>query len=190
MIEAMSDLDLQYPVGKPARPQTLSAEERADAIETLAALPKKLAEAVDGLNDAQLDTPYRPGGWTIRKLVHHIADSHMNAYARMRLALTENWPAIFAYDQDAWARLADAQLPPALSLQIAAWTAGSHFAGGAGCRLGVAGVYASGEWQPDAGTGAGAVRVARAAPPGAHRELPPTRGMAVKETCAVANTGA
>jgi hypothetical protein len=120
MIEAMSDLDLQYPVGKPARPQTLSAEERADAIETLAALPKKLAEAVDGLNDAQLDTPYRPGGWTIRKLVHHIADSHMNAYARMRLALTENWPAIFAYDQDAWARLADAQLPPALSLQIIA----------------------------------------------------------------------
>lgn len=116
---AMStDADLQYPIGKFTRPQTLTPAERSAAIETIAALPAQLAAALQGLDDAQLGTPYRPGGWTIRTLVHHIADSHMNAYSRMRLAMTENWPAIFAYDQNAWATLPDYTLPAGVSLQI------------------------------------------------------------------------
>jgi hypothetical protein len=110
--------NLQYPVGKFTRPQTLTAAERAAAIDTIASLPQQLAAAMNGLTDAQLDTPYRPGGWTIRQLVHHIADSHMNAYSRVRLAMTENWPAIFAYNQTVWAELPDSRLPAALSLQI------------------------------------------------------------------------
>jgi hypothetical protein len=115
----MSDAtNLQYPVELPSRPQTLTPAERVAAIETIAALPGLLAVALAGLDDAQLDTPYRPGGWTIRTLVHHIADSHMNAYARLRLGITENWPAVFAYDQNAWATLPDSKLPPAISLQL------------------------------------------------------------------------
>ncbi len=115
----MSDLtNLQYPIGKSPRPQTLTPADRAAALETIAAFPAQLAVAVAGLNDAQFDTPYRPGGWTIRTLVHHIADSHMNAYARMRLAITENWPSVFAYDQNSWAALPDSALAPLLSLQI------------------------------------------------------------------------
>jgi hypothetical protein len=109
---------MQYPIGKPPRPQTLTPAERTAAVDTIAALPQQLAAALDGLTDAQLDTPYRPGGWTIRQLVHHIADSHLNAYSRTRLALTENWPAIFAYNQAAWAEMPDSKLAPDLSLQI------------------------------------------------------------------------
>jgi hypothetical protein len=119
IISAMSDMNhLQYPIGKPLRPQTLTSAERAAAIATLASLPTQLAAALAGLTEDQLDTPYRTGGWPIRTLVHHIADSHMNAYARMRLAITENWPSIFAYDQNAWASLPDSKLPPAISLQL------------------------------------------------------------------------
>ena len=101
--------------------------EREAAMATLAGLPQELATAVHRLNDAQLDTPYRLGGWTIRQLVHHVADSHLNAYARMRLAITgsaadataaDDWPTIFAYNQAAWAELADSKLPPAVSLRL------------------------------------------------------------------------
>lgn len=115
----MSDLpSLQYPVGKFTRPQTLTASERGAAIDAIAALPQQLDAALAAMADSQLDTPYRPGGWTVRQVVHHIADSHMNAFIRTRLAITENWPAIVAYDQNAWAVLADSRLAPSLSLQL------------------------------------------------------------------------
>jgi len=124
MSEAAS---LQYPVGKFVRPDSLSAQERSVAIDTLASLPGQLAAALEGLNEDQLNTPYRPGGWTVRQLVHHVADSHMNAYSRMRLAITsarplasiEEWPTIYPYDQNAWAALPEARtLPPAVSLRL------------------------------------------------------------------------
>ena len=115
----MSELEeLQYPIGRFVAPAQLTAPERDAAIDVLAGFPQQLAEALSGLDDLQLDTPYRPGGWTIRQLVHHVADSHLNAYARMRLALTEDWPTVFAYDEAAWAKLADAQLPPAVSVKL------------------------------------------------------------------------
>jgi uncharacterized damage-inducible protein DinB len=82
------------------------------AIATLAELPDKLRDALEGLDQAQLDTPYREGGWTVRQLVHHLADSHMNAFVRTRLALTEDWPLIFAYDEKAWANLFDSTGAP------------------------------------------------------------------------------
>jgi len=85
---------------------------RANAIRGIAALPANLRAAVDGLDDAQLDTSYRAGGWTVRQLVHHVADSHMNAYVRVRLALTEDWPTIKPYDEARWAELADARTLP------------------------------------------------------------------------------
>lgn len=102
-------MDLRYPVGKFRRPAEWSDADRAAAIETIAALPSQMAAAVAGLNDAQLDTPYRPDGWTVRQVVHHVADSHLNAYVRMRLAMTEDSPTIKPYDQDQWAQLADAR---------------------------------------------------------------------------------
>jgi hypothetical protein len=110
--------ELQYPIGRFVPPAHIGAAEREAAIAVLAGFPQQLARALDGLGDLQLDTPYRPGGWTIRQLVHHVADSHLNAYARMRLALTEDWPTVFAYDETAWAKLADAQLPPAVSVKL------------------------------------------------------------------------
>ena len=109
---------LQYPIGKFALPLTLSPDERAIAIDTLAALPQQLAAALDGLTDSQIDTPYRPGGWTIRQLIHHIADSDLTAYSWMRLALTEDWPTIFAYDPAALAELPDSTLPALISLKL------------------------------------------------------------------------
>jgi uncharacterized damage-inducible protein DinB len=105
--------DLRYPIGKVPRKATLTADERASAIDAIAVAPANLAEAVKGLNDAQLDTPYRPGGWTVRQLVHHVADSHINAYTRLRFALTEDNPTIKPYEEAAWAELPDARLLPA-----------------------------------------------------------------------------
>ena len=96
----------------------MGAVERDAAIASLAGFPQEFADAVDRLSDRQLDTPYRHAGWTIRQLVHHVADSHLNAYVRTRLALTEDWPRICAYDQAAWAELADAKLPPPVSLRL------------------------------------------------------------------------
>jgi hypothetical protein len=110
--------DLRYPIGRFVLPQTLSVEARYVAIDTLAALPQQLAEAVDGLGDPQLDTSYRPGGWSIRQLVHHLADSDMTAYSWMRLALTEEWPTVFSYDPRALAALPDSRLSPSVSLRL------------------------------------------------------------------------
>lgn len=107
--------DLSYPEGKFAMPDPFS---RAAAVEEIAALPAKLRAAAAGLRDAQLDTPYREGGWTPRQVVHHVADSHMNAFIRTKLTLTEDRPTIKPYDQDAWAHLPDARLPLGVSFAI------------------------------------------------------------------------
>jgi hypothetical protein len=87
-------------------------------MEVLRQLPKRLKAAVDGLTEGQLDTPYREGGWTVRQTVHHVADSHANAYIRFKLALTEDWPTIKPYEEALWAELADSRLPVQLSLDL------------------------------------------------------------------------
>ena len=110
--------DLRFPTGKLQRKSTLSPAERRDAITALEAAPAAMRAAVRGLSDAQLDTEYRPGGWTVRQVVHHLADSHMNAYLRFKLALTEANPTIKPYDQDAWVKLADSTLPVSPSLEV------------------------------------------------------------------------
>src|SRR5438309_4487899 len=99
--------DLRYPVGRFSAPQTISQQDRHSAIDTIAALPSDIRTATKSLNDAQLDTPYRPDGWTVRQVVHHVADSHMNAYVRIKLALTEDVPTIKPYDESKWAELVD-----------------------------------------------------------------------------------
>jgi uncharacterized damage-inducible protein DinB len=110
--------DLRYPIGRLDRRPTLTSAERRAAIDALAVAPEALRAAVRGLTDEQLDTPYRPGGWTVRQLVHHVADSHMNAYIRFKLGLTESNPTIKPYDQDLWVALADCKLPVAVSLDL------------------------------------------------------------------------
>lgn len=113
----MKDLeDLRYPIGRFNPPAGGAPGIRAAQIETLRLLPGRLRAAVAGLNDAQLDTPYRDGGWTVRQVVHHLADSNTNAYVRFKLALTEDWPVIKPYDESAWAELADSKLPVEVSL--------------------------------------------------------------------------
>jgi DinB superfamily len=104
--------DLRYPVGRFQRPTTLSETERRTAIDSIAATPAKLRAAVRGLDDVQLDTPYRPDGWTVRQVVHHVPDSHANAYIRFKWALTEDTPTIKAYDEAAWAKLDDSRTTP------------------------------------------------------------------------------
>ena len=110
----------RYPIGKFQRPAVNSAETHARSIDTLRHLPAHLNEAVRGLNDQQLDTPYREGGWTLRQLVHHVADSHANAYVRFKLALTEDNPTIKPYNEKEWANLADSRLPVDVSLRLVA----------------------------------------------------------------------
>lgn len=108
----MSELeDLRYPIGRFAQPTSSEPATRAEGISALRMLPGNLQAAVSGLSHTQLDTPYRDGGWTVRQLVHHIADSHANAYIRVKLALTEDWPTVKTYDEAAWARLSDSKLP-------------------------------------------------------------------------------
>lgn len=114
----MSD-ELRYPIGKFVAPDELDPALIAGPIRELMALPERMREAVNGLDDEQLDTPYREGGWTLRQVVHHVADSHMHAYMRTKFALTEESPAIKAYEESDWADLPDARsLPPAPSLAI------------------------------------------------------------------------
>jgi len=122
-----TEKDPRYPIGKFRRNEADLTNHEA-AIATLAELPEKMRSAVDGLGASQLDTPYREGGWTVRQLVHHVADSHANSYVRMRLALTEDWPTIKPYDEKLWAELSDAKSAPIeLSLELldglhARWT--------------------------------------------------------------------
>ena len=111
--------DLRYPTGKLSIDSSPTPDTRRACIAAIASAPAELRGAVRGLTAAQLDTPYRPGGWTVRQVVHHVADSHMNAYIRFKLALTENSPAIKPYDEAAWAQLADtADTPIETSLTL------------------------------------------------------------------------
>jgi hypothetical protein len=104
---------LKYPVGKFKRLNgPLSADERAGFIDAIAQAPRTFRSLAAGLSDAQLDTPYRPGGWTIRQVVHHVPESHMNAYIRFKLAMTEDNPTIKPYQEARWAELADARTQP------------------------------------------------------------------------------
>jgi hypothetical protein len=110
--------DLRYPIGPFTASGVMTEADRQSAIAEIAALPARLREAVAGLTDPQLDTPYRPEGWTVRQVVHHVADSHMNGYTRVKLALTEESPIIKPYDEKAWSTLADMRLPVDISLGL------------------------------------------------------------------------
>jgi hypothetical protein len=103
---------LRFPIGRFIIPEKITAADRAGYIDEIAAAPAAMRAAVKGLSDAQLDTPYRPGGWTIRQVVHHVPDSHLNAYIRMKLALTEDEPRIAPYMEDLWAELPDVRAVP------------------------------------------------------------------------------
>ena len=110
---------LRYPTGRFIVPEKISVADRARYIEEIAAAPAALRAAVRGMSEARLDTPYRPGGWTIRQVVHHVPDSHLNAYIRMKLALTEDEPRITPYMEDRWAELPDSrEVPVETSLRL------------------------------------------------------------------------
>lgn len=111
-------IDPRYPIGRFAAISPATNAVRRAAIEDIAALPARMRAAVAGLSDAQLDTPYRDGGWTVRQVVHHVADSHVNAYVRVKLALTETSPLVKPYDENLWAVLPDSRMPVAPSLAI------------------------------------------------------------------------
>ena len=105
-------MDLSYPIGRFDFKQVVEPARYPALIEEIAAAPGNFRAAVRGLDEAQLDTPYRPAGWTVRQTVHHVADSHMNSFIRFRLALTEDEPTIVPYNQAAWGELADSHAAP------------------------------------------------------------------------------
>jgi uncharacterized damage-inducible protein DinB len=112
-------VDLSYPIGKFDLTRNVPPEERSRLIAIVEGAPGRFREAVKGLDEAQLDTPYRPGGWTVRQTVHHVAESHMQAFARFRWALTEDNPSVKAYDEAKWAELHDSKtLPVEVSLTL------------------------------------------------------------------------
>src|SRR5260370_30121881 len=104
--------DVRYPIGPHQRQDTLTPDERRDRIAQIAAAPAELRAAVLGLSQQQLDSAYRDGGWTLRQVIHHLPDSHMNAYIRLKLALTEEEPTVRPFDEAARAMLADSPDPP------------------------------------------------------------------------------
>lgn len=110
--------DLRYPIGRCVYAPPASPAQRAAWIDRIASQPARLREAVAGLTAAQLDTPYRPGGWTVRQVAHHVPDSHLNAYVRTKLALTEEHPTIRPYDEARWAETAEYRLPVEGSLDL------------------------------------------------------------------------
>ncbi len=110
--------DLRYPIGHFDRTISITPLVRDEFIKTILALPQLLEAAVSGLDERQLDTPYRPEGWTVRQTVHHIADSHLNSFIRFKLALTEDVPTIRPYFEDRWARLPDSFMPIDVSMKI------------------------------------------------------------------------
>lgn len=112
------DEDLSYPIGKYDKGSEISYELRKQFIKNIAELPNNLRESVKNLNDAQLDTPYRPAGWTIRQVVHHVGDSHMNSFIRFKLALSEKNPTIRPYAEDLWAQTAEYKMPIEVSLNL------------------------------------------------------------------------
>ena len=111
--------DLRFPIGEFAAQTSITAEQRQALIASLDETPAQLQAALAGLSNEQLETPYRPGGWTVRQTVHHVADSHLNAYVRFKLGLTEEQPTIKPYDEKQWAELADGRnADPEISLQL------------------------------------------------------------------------
>jgi hypothetical protein len=104
--------DLRYPIGKFKFEGPTTPEQREELLNQIEQAPNRLRAAVNGLSDQQLDTPYRPEGWSVRQVAHHVPDSHLNAYVRYKLALTEDEPTIKPYAEDRWARLADTQATP------------------------------------------------------------------------------
>nr|WP_040712099.1 bacillithiol transferase BstA [Paenibacillus curdlanolyticus] len=110
---------LRFPIGRFSAPDTITSEQLKQWIAEIGKLPEQLRNAVRELEDSQLDTPYREGGWTLRQVVHHIADSHMNSYTRFKLAVTEDRPTIKPYAEELWAELSDgARAPIGLSLRL------------------------------------------------------------------------
>lgn len=118
MSTAAAGADPRYPIGQFQLPASITAADRKQWIADIEACPRKMSEAVRSLSQPQLDTPYREGGWTVRQLVHHVPDSHLNAYCRWKLALTEDVPTIKPYDEAAWARLPDAAMAIDVSLDL------------------------------------------------------------------------
>ncbi|HUC29222.1 MAG TPA: putative metal-dependent hydrolase, partial [Candidatus Acidoferrum sp.] len=111
--------DLRYPIGKFRYDGPSNEDEKRAFLDDIAQTPENLRTAVKGLSDSRLDTPYRPGGWTVRQVVHHLPDSHLNSYVRFKLALTEDDPTIKPYAEDRWAELADTKTTPvAVSLTL------------------------------------------------------------------------
>ncbi len=104
--------DLRYPIGKFRFEGPLSEAQKSQFVDDIAQAPGHLRNAVKGLSAAQLDTPYRPEGWTVRQVAHHVPDSHLNAYTRFKLALTEDEPTIKPYAEDRWAKLGDVAATP------------------------------------------------------------------------------
>ncbi|MCP1156818.1 YfiT family bacillithiol transferase [Bacillus infantis] len=111
-------MDLRYPIGNFQYDGEITNSVTRDWIYEIEILPRLLRDAVKDLDDEQLDTPYRSGGWTVRQVIHHLADSHMNAYVRFKLALTEKTPVIKPYDETNWAELSDYKLPIDISLSL------------------------------------------------------------------------
>jgi len=110
--------DLRYPIGKFAAAETHTQQEIATFIQRIQLLPQNLEDAIDGLSDEQLNTPYREGGWTVKQVIHHVADSHMNAYIRIKWTLTEETPIIKAYNEKLWAETGETSADPSVSLSL------------------------------------------------------------------------
>ena len=164
---------LRYPVGRAPRDKgPLTASERAALIDILERAPAGLRSLAAGLDDRQLDTPYRSGGWTIRQVIHHLPDSHMNAYVRMKVAVTEDAPAIKTYEEARWAELPEAKSAPiamSLDLDRRASPALDRFPPRAPGGRVRAGVHASGARPRDHRRGPPDVRLALPAPHRARR---------------------
>ncbi|MFL0506560.1 YfiT family bacillithiol transferase [Ureibacillus sp. 179-F W5.1 NHS] len=111
-------MDAKYPIGQFTCNETITHEDIHQWIQEIKLLPTRLSEMVKGLTDEKLEKTYRPGGWTVRQLVHHIADSHLNSYTRFKLALTEDNPTIKPYEEEKWALLVDSHLPISVSIQL------------------------------------------------------------------------
>jgi uncharacterized damage-inducible protein DinB len=120
-------IDLRYPVGERPQQISYSSREREVLIQTIEDAPENLARAVADFSISQLETPYREGGWTVREVVHHMADSHINGFVRMKLALTEDTPTVSTYERNEWPKLADSRMPIDASVMLltalhARWT--------------------------------------------------------------------